>query len=195
MTISSLSRIPTVALATQRFSSRVVLPSKTDSLWTIESGYVRALTWLDDGTTVGLGVWGPGGVVGKSLSTIEPYQIECLTKVEATPFPVAQLHSTPTLLLEHRQQLEELMVIRSNRRVDTMLLRLLNWLAKSFGQTVHNGELIDLRLTHQDLAELLGTTRVTVTRTLNQLEQQNLIQRLSLQRIVVQKDEVWHYEI
>ena len=57
------------------------------------------------------------------------------------------------------------------------------------------GRLIDLRLTHQDLAELLGTTRVTVTRSLIQLEQQGLIQRLSLQRIVLQSTDCWHYEI
>ncbi|QYO68646.1 helix-turn-helix domain-containing protein [Leptolyngbya sp. 7M] len=47
----------------------------------------------------------------------------------------------------------------------------------------------------QDLSELLGTTRVTVTRALIQLEQQGFIQRLSLQRIVLQQAEYWHYEI
>lgn len=87
------------------------------------------------------------------------------------------------------------MVIRSHKRIDTMLLRLLSWLAKRFGRTVEHGQLIDLRLTHQDLSELLGSTRVTVTRTLSQLEQQKLIQRISLRRIVLSEDELWHYEI
>jgi len=41
----------------------------------------------------------------------------------------------------------------------------------------------------------LGATRVTVTRTLNQLEQQGLIERLPLQRIILREEEVWHYEI
>ncbi len=76
-----------------------------------------------------------------------------------------------------------------------MLVKLLEWLATRFGRTVRQGNLIDLRLTHQDLAELVGTTRVTLTRILGQLEQQGLIERLSLHRIVLKEDEVWHYAI
>lgn len=87
------------------------------------------------------------------------------------------------------------MLIRSYKRIDIMLLKLLNWLANRFGQDANQGRLIDLRLTHQDLSELLGTTRVTVTRALDQLEQQGFIQRLSLQRIVLQQAEYWHHEI
>jgi len=68
-----------------------------------------------------------------------------------------------------------------------MLLKLLAWLSTRFGQDVDTGRLIDLRLTYQDLSELLGATRVTVTRTLNQLEQQGLIERLPLQRIILRE--------
>ena len=87
------------------------------------------------------------------------------------------------------------MQIRSHKRVDVMLLKLLAWLSTRFGQDVDTGRLIDLRLTHQDLSELLRATRVTITRTLNQLEQQGLIERLPLQRIILREEEVWHYEI
>ena len=72
---------------------------------------------------------------------------------------------------------------------------LLNWLAKKCGREVKEGQMIDLRLTHQDIAEILGTTRVTVTRTLNQFEQQGMITRLPLQRIVLKEEETWHYQI
>ena len=49
-----------------------------------------------------------------------------------------------------------------------MLFKFLEWLDKRFGEDVENGRLLNLRLTHQDIAETLGTTRVTVTRILNQ---------------------------
>ena len=87
------------------------------------------------------------------------------------------------------------MQIRSHKRVDVMLLKLLAWLNTRFGQDVDIGRLIDLRLTHQDLSELLRATRVTITRTLNQLEQQELIERLPLQRVILREEEIRHYEI
>jgi CRP-like cAMP-binding protein len=98
-------------------------------------------------------------------------------------------------VLNYLRQVETLMVIRSYRRVDVVLLKLLGWLAKRFGRTVNQGNLIDLRLTHQDLAELVGTTRVTITRTLGQFEEQGLIERLSVHRTLLKEYELWHYEI
>lgn len=68
-------------------------------------------------------------------------------------------------------------------------------LLKKIGREVETGHLIDLRLTHQDIAEMLGTTRVTITRTLSQFEQQGLIHRPPLRRIVLKEDDLWHYEI
>ena len=76
-----------------------------------------------------------------------------------------------------------------------MLDQLLTWLAKKFGSEVKQGHLIDLGLTHQDIAEMLGISRVTVTRTLGIFEQQGVIQRLSIHRIILQDSEVWHYDI
>jgi len=76
-----------------------------------------------------------------------------------------------------------------------MVLTLLSWLAKKFGREVETGQLIDRRLTHQNFAGMLGTTRVTITRTLSQFEQQGLIHRLPLRRIVLKESDFWHYEI
>lgn len=179
----------------REFAARANLPASADRLWHIQSGFVRAMTWLEDGTTIVLGIWGAGDMVGKPLGKIEPYHLECLTPVKASLVAIDQVPNLSNILLAHLQLVEELMLIRSHKRIDVMLLKLLSWLAKRFGQEVERGRLIDLRLTHQDLSELLGATRVTVTRTLIQMEQQGLIQRLSLQRIVLQQEESWHYEI
>ena len=179
----------------QKFSLRSSLPVKQSSVWKIESGAVRTLTWLEDGTTITTGIWGPGDIVGKVLSTVDPYQIECLTIVDAIPVVVDKENIPVEWLFTHLQHTETLIMIRSYRRVDTMLVKLLGWLGKRFGRSVESGNLIDLRLTHQDLAELVGTTRVTITRILGQFEEQGLIERLSLHRIVLKEYEDWHYEI
>jgi CRP-like cAMP-binding protein len=186
---------PTLASVTTQFSARSSLPLNSDYLWQIESGFVRTLTWLEDGTTVVLGIWGAGETVAKRLAHSERCQLECMTKVEATLVPIAQLPNYADLLLEQVYQLETLMQIRSYKRVDMMLIQLLSWLAERYGKNTQQGRVVDLRLTHLDMAEAIGTTRVTVTRVLGQLEQQGVIAFLPLKRIVLHQDELWHYEI
>ncbi|MBI4782173.1 MAG: Crp/Fnr family transcriptional regulator [Oscillatoriophycideae cyanobacterium NC_groundwater_1537_Pr4_S-0.65um_50_18] len=179
----------------QRFPARAILPSRPNSLWKIKSGFVRTLTWLEDGNNVALGIWGEGDVVGAMLSKADPFQIECLTKVEAIAVPFSELRNATEVLLAHLHQVEALMQIHSHRRIDMVLLKFLEWLDKRFGQDVENGRLLNLRLTHQDIAEAIGSTRVTVTRILNQFERQGVVQCLSLQRIVLHEQDGWHYQI
>ncbi len=179
----------------RKFNPRSLLPLTQSSLWRIEAGAVRTMTWLEDGTAITLGMWGAGDVVGKPLSKVDPYQVECLTQVEAVNFPAKDWQDREAALFASVQQIEELLVIRSYKRTDEMLLKLLGWLAKRFGRSASQGQLIDLRLTHQDLSELLGSTRVTVTRLLSQFEQQGVIERLPLHRIVLKQEDFWHYEI
>ena len=191
---SSLDPVPLPEVTWQQFSPRSLLPLRQHSLWKIETGVVRTITWLEDDTIAATGLWGPGDIVGKAFSKVDPYQIECLTKVDVSLLLSSSLPQETEALLNHMQQAEEFALIRSYRKIDAMVIRLLSWLAKKFGREVETGHLIDLRSTHQEIAEMLGTTRVTITRTLIQFEQQGLIHRLPLRRIVLKEDE-WHYEI
>jgi CRP-like cAMP-binding protein len=185
---------PTTAHRWQ-FDNRAILPLRNQNFWKIESGVARTSTWLEDGTLIVLGLWGPGHFVGKTLERIAPYQVECLTPVRAIPFVSLDERQLSGILLTHLQQMQELTVIRGYKRTDTMLLKLLGWLANQFGKQTTTGQLIDMRLTHQDLADLLGTTRVTITRALNNLEQQGSVERLPVHRLLLREEEIWHYEI
>lgn len=177
------------------FARRSFLPEYQNSLWQIDSGFVRTFTYLENGTTVALGLWGAGDIIGRALSKLEPYQIECLTKVEARILPLDEWCDPGETLLAHLQQAEALALIRSYKKVETMLLKLLAWLSQRFGSEVEKGRLIDMRLTHEDLADMIGSTRVTVTRILGQFEQEGLIDRRSLNRIILREEDIWYYEI
>ncbi|MDK3158111.1 Crp/Fnr family transcriptional regulator [Kamptonema cortianum] len=182
-------------LLPQSFSRRSLIPLYHQRAWKIEVGIVRTLTWLEDGTVVPLGIWGSEDIVGGSLSQTSPYQIEALTDVKVRPLLLKDWQPSQEMFLNYLQHTQELMMIRSNRRAEDTLLKLLNWLANKFGSEVGNGYLINCKLTHQDLAEFSGLTRVTVTRILSQLEQQGLIHRTSRQLVVIKDEEVWHYQI
>ena len=196
MTVFPLSANRSTAQTGYSFARRSLLPLRRDALWVLETGVVRTLTMLEDGTSIILGLWGPGDVVGRVLSKADPYQIECLTPVEATLLPDHSWHQATEAMIMHIQRSEELIEIMHCRHAETSILRLLAWLAKRYGQEVEQGQLIDLRLTHQDIADLIGLTRVTVTRLLNEFVNQGIIQRQERQFIILHDQQpFWHYEI
>ncbi|WP_009630862.1 Crp/Fnr family transcriptional regulator [Synechocystis sp. PCC 7509] len=179
------------------FPRRSLLPLRQDSVWLLHSGVVRTLTVLEDGTAVTLGLWGNEDIVGKPLSQANPYQIESLTPVEATLIYKQNWHEVTDAMLLHMQRSEEFIQILHYRQAETTLLQLFGWLVKRFGyQDLQGQQRIDLRLTHQDIADLVGLTRVTVTRLMKVFERQGIIQRQERQFVVMQDQApFWHYEI
>jgi CRP-like cAMP-binding protein len=179
-----------------KFARKSFIPCRPPYVLRISSGVVRTVTYLEDGTPVVLGLWGPGDVVGTTLSQLNPYYVECFTAVEAVLFAVEEVDSLLRLVRGHLKQLEEFTLIRSEKTVEVKLLRLLGWLSQKFaGESDQPGKSIDLRLTHQDLADIIGTTRVTITRLVAQLETQGVIERLPLGRMVFHEPDTWFYEI
>ncbi|AVH70904.1 Crp/Fnr family transcriptional regulator [Nostoc sp. 'Lobaria pulmonaria (5183) cyanobiont'] len=164
-------------LPQQIFTRREVIPPHNDVLWRIENGAVRTLTWSEDGTFITLGYWGLGDLIGYPLSRVKPYQIECLTGVEVSIVPPHLWHQDINALLSHIQQTEDLLSIVHRKPISLRLWQFLVWLSKKFGRDVDKGKLIDLNVTHQDIAEVLNTTRVTVTRLLQQLEEEGTVLR------------------
>ncbi|MBW4601704.1 MAG: Crp/Fnr family transcriptional regulator [Calothrix sp. FI2-JRJ7] len=167
----------TSGLQQRLFTRRETIPSRNDVLWKIERGAVRTLTWSEDGTFITLGYWGPGDLIGYPLSRVKPYQIECLTSVEVSVVPPQLWHQDINSFLSHIQQAEELLSIVHRKPISLRLWQFLVWLSEKFGRDVEQGKLIDLNVTHQEMAEVLNTTRVTVTRLLQQFEEENTMIR------------------
>lgn len=159
------------------FTRREVIPPRNDVLWRIERGAVRTLTWSEDGTFITLGYWGPGDLIGYPLSRIKPYQIECLTSVEVSVVPPHHWNQDVNALMTHIQQAEELLSIVHRKPISLRLWQFLVWLSEKFGRDVEKGKLIELNVTHQEMAEVLNTTRVTVTRLLQQFEDEGNLLR------------------
>jgi CRP-like cAMP-binding protein len=171
------SNVNSSQLSQRLFTRREVIPARNDVLWRIERGAVRTLTWSEDGTFITLGYWGPGDLIGYPLSRVKPYQIECLTSVEVTVLPPHLWHQDVNALVSHIQQAEELLSIVHRKPISLRLWQFLVWLSEKFGREVEQGKLIDLNVTHQEMAEVLNTTRVTVTRLLQQFEEEGTMLR------------------
>jgi CRP-like cAMP-binding protein len=161
------------------------MPLRSNFFWLLREGIVKTSTWSEEGSVITLGYWGSNDVVGQPLSLVRPYQIECLTTVTASCIPVNQSHRLADPIRRHIQQTEELLYIVRSERMYRRLYKILVWLAQKFGIEFETGKLIDLRLTHQDLAEIIGTTRVTITKLINQLEKEGIISRPERNTIVL----------
>jgi CRP/FNR family transcriptional regulator, nitrogen oxide reductase regulator len=83
---------------------------------------------------------------------------------------------------EFQDRYRELATERVERRIARALLRL----AAQAGRKVPDGIRIDLPLTRQDLAEMTGTTRYTISRMLSEWEQQGIVEA-SRERVLIKR--------
>ena len=71
---------------------------------------------------------------------------------------------------------KQMQIIKSHRKVEVRLKELLTLLKEEMGHLVSNGTRLTARFTHQNLAEAIGTTRVTITKIIGNLQSQNLLE-------------------
>ena len=158
----------------QHFQRRETIPLNQNTLWQIESGVVRTATWGTDAAIVTLGFWGTDDIVGLPLPHIAPYQIDCLTDVTVRILSDESLFPLDAMI-SHIQQMEELLRMMHNNSVEQRLLSFLFWFANKFGQDTNDGQVIKIRLTHQEIAEVIGSTRGTVTRLLQKFQSERML--------------------
>ncbi|MEM1308455.1 MAG: Crp/Fnr family transcriptional regulator [Cyanobacteria bacterium P01_D01_bin.115] len=155
-----------------------------NTLWNFQTGAARLLTLSEEGTAITLGFLGVGDFAGQPLVGIQPCELECLMDVEAIRLHHEQCRELPQVTMAHLYQMQALICMRQGN-IPQRLELLLTWLGQKFGCSTEGGQLIQLRLTHQEMAETIGTTRVTVTRLMQALEQQGSLRYSRRQQIVL----------
>lgn len=169
-----------------------------DALHVVTAGMVKIYRLADDGREKTLTYVGEGEFFGEMALLDDGPRSAVAEALEATHTLalyradfVRLLHSQPQISLEIikvlsqrlRQTNEQLMdvIFRDARgRVAACLVDL----AKRHGNTAPDGVRIELKLTHQELASLVGTARETISRILAELQNEELIY-LDGRRLVV----------
>jgi len=151
----------------------------THEIWVVCRGVVQLGTLYDNGEESLLGLACPGMPFGIPLTSIRPYQAAALTEVDLMRLTLPEIEQSPALtqsifrhMIRRLQQTEAILALVGYRRVEDRLRHLLLLLQKEIGQPVPCGSRLGVRLTHQQIANAIGTTRVTVTRLLNQLREE-----------------------
>lgn len=151
-----------------------------NEIWVVCRGVVQLGTLYDTGDEALLGLAGPSMPFGLPLTLIRPYQAIALTDVDLMRLTQAEVDQSPLLaqglfrqLTRRLRQTEAVLAMVGYRRVEDRLRHFLILLKQEVGQPLPAGGMrLGVRLTHQQLANAIGTTRVTVTRLINQLREE-----------------------
>ncbi len=178
-----------------------IIPLNNQGIWQVCQGLVRLSTLYPVGEEGILGWAGSSMCFGSCFSHLQTYRATAMSDVCLMWYTMIEIEVSPTLAQELLPQLgrrfrqtEALLAIAGQRRVEDRLHQLLLLLKQEFGQLVVEGEgtRLNIRLTHQDIASAICTTRVTVTRLLGKLQQQGWLSKDSDRHIIL-KDEAFGY--
>ena len=171
----------------QSFVGGELILLEDNCYWLIQQGIVKISAQSEEGVTIALGYWGVNDLVGQPLSLVYPYQVECLTPVRALRIPIEQAELIASLIQRQVRQTEQLLCILRAETIYFRLRKMLLWLGNKFGREAEIGRVIDFKLTHQDLGEIVGATRVTVTKVINQLEREGFLSRPERNIIIIRQ--------
>jgi CRP/FNR family transcriptional regulator len=166
----------------------ILLEGRMKTLRFSSEGRVIILELLDAGD-----VFGESSFVNDDLTT--PAYAEALGEVEIESIPrfavERALASRPPLAIgfarlmgARRGRLERRLEDYTFERVPERLVRLLLELADRFGEPAPRGTVLDISLSQQDLANLIGASREIVSLTLSELKRREAIS-MAGRRIVV----------
>lgn len=159
------------------------------SLFFVNGGRVKISKVTRDGKALTLNYCGPSELFGESClvdgtpreEMAEAMENAMITQIERNDFEKLLLgyaslgvHMTK-LLAQRRRDLENKLETLVFRDVTSKLAELLLQLAEEYGVDDARGTMVALKITHQELANLIGSTRETVSLTLSQFKKKNLI--------------------
>ena len=181
-------RIFTAERCYERGQTIYCLDDAADELYLVEEGRVKILRLSPDGQQKILDIYQPGDFFGElcicgglrrteQAVALEPlrttsFQVQGLMKLlRRTPDMVLELlQLLCTRLRESHDQIAALAFENIPRRLARELLRLSREEKPAGG-----GECVDLALTHEELAHLVGTSREMITTIMNQFRQRRLL--------------------
>lgn len=182
----------------------ILAEEEGDTLFSIKEGQVKVSIVSEEGREVILSLLGAGTVFGElSLLDGKPRSANVVATEETslvmlrrsdfvqliykTPqIATALLAELATRLRKTDRQIEGLALLDVTSRISETLLQL----ATDQGKETGDGITIESRPTHQELANMSGTTRETVSRVLKRLEKQGYINCVG-RKITILREDNW----
>ena len=170
----------------------------------IASGSVAVCRIAPDGRETILSILKEGDFFGEMSmfdSSLRSASIKTLTEVQVGAIRQADflelIDRTPQIgrllvieLSERLRAANALIAATTSQDIRARLASLLLNLAEQFGEPADNGTRITLRLTNQEMANMIGTTRETVNRTLNRFWDDRLVDMRTAHVVVTEPEKL-----
>ena len=174
------------------FESGVKVPLLPDHIWIVVRGIVKLSCLNEQGDDVLLAIAGPNEPFGDPLTHLDLFEATTLDHCDLLGLSIQDVNTTPHLssnlmkaMMQRTRQSEALIALLGLRGVENRVKSFLELLAEDYGQPCDQGLKLNLRLTHQEIASAVSTTRVTVTKVLGQLKESGWMQHDHQQKIIV----------
>ncbi|MBC1261709.1 Crp/Fnr family transcriptional regulator [Synechococcus sp. BSF8S] len=168
------------------------VPLLKNTIWLVVRGMVKLEAVTIHGDPLLLGLAGPNEPFGEPLTNVQAYEAFTLTDSDLLCLSCAEIEQSSHLamavmqaVISRHRQAETLLSLLGLRRVEDRVRGLLELLAQDYGQACEEGLRLNLRLTHQELASALSTTRVTVTRVIGLLRDEGWLQIDAQRHLVI----------
>ncbi len=168
------------------------VPLLKHNIWLVVRGMVKLSAISVQGDELLLGLAGPSEPFGEPLSQVEAYSAMTLAETDLLCLSSEVISRDPQLTVgllhavaQRYRQSEALLAIVGLRRIEDRVRSFLELLATSYGQPCESGLRLNIKLTHQDIASALSTTRVTVTRILGSLRDEGWLLSDEQRRLVL----------
>ncbi len=171
------------------------IPLSHQGVWQVYRGVIQLSRFNPNGEEVLLGWAMPLTYFGNWFSCLNTYYAKALADVYLNWYSLGEIDESPLLAqnilhqVVHRiRQTEALLAISGLRRVEERLTELLFLLKNEMGEPHPLGTRIKVRFTHQNLANTIATTRVTVTRLLGDFQRQGFVSMDNDRHIILLHD-------
>lgn len=168
------------------------IPLISQGVWQVKKGVVQLLKINSQGEETLLGWVHSHNFLGLWFTALDSFQAKSLSDVQLQWYSIAEIEKNSVLaqkmlsqVVKRIQQSEQLLAIAGIRKVEDRLIKLLQLLGEEIGENKDSGIRLKVRLTHQNLANSIGTTRVTITRLLGDLQKQGFITLDTSRHIVI----------
>lgn len=158
------------------------IPLIAQGIWQVNRGVLQLFQMNAQGEETLLGWSQTSNFFGLWFTNLEDFRVRALSDVYLQWFALTEIEQNPTLaqkvlfdMVTRLRQTEELLAIATLKRVEDRLWKLLTLLGFYLGEKKGNAIRVKVRFTHQNLANAIGTTRVTITRLLGEMQRQKLI--------------------
>lgn len=161
-----------------------------DAIYLLKTGHVRLYRLTEDGKELTLAILGPGDVFGELALFKEPLRQTFAEALEDAHICAASVEDF-TRLMSHKPQLTMMVAGEIAKRRSEMetriaglaygsgrakLIHALRHLAREHGERQADGKTrIGIRLSHQELAQLIGVSRETCTIELGKLQKSGAV--------------------